>query len=129
MDAEAAETFDMFKQRMSEEYNAALRHGYFTATDVADRCGLPDTIPRTCAEPGPNMVDFDNLATRQYELNTLSNYNKFLDERVAQAVQISMDLHLTRRAIIWGEITAEQERKRDLLDELYTDFAIAVPLE
>ena len=119
----------MFKQRMSEEYNAALRHGYFTPTDIADRCGLPDTIPGTCAEPGPNMVDFDNLGTRQAELNTLSNYNRFLDERVAQAVQISMDLHLTRRAIIWGEITAEQERKRDLLDELYTDFAIAVPLE
>ena len=129
VDAEEGETFDMFKQRMSEEYSAALRHGYFVAMDIADRCGLPTEIPATCAEPGPNMVDFDNLATRQAELNTLSNFNRFLDERVAQAVQISMDLHLTRRAIIWGEITAEQERKRDLLDELYTDFSIAVPLE
>ena len=107
MDAEEGETFDMFKVRMSEEYNAALRHGYFVMMDIGDRCGLPDAIPATCAEPGPNMVDFDNLATRLADLKMVGNYNRFLDDRVAQAVQISMDLHLTRRAIIWGEITAE----------------------
>jgi hypothetical protein len=129
VDGEVDETFDMFKVRMSEEFNAALRHGYFVMMDVGDRCGLPDEIPATCAEPGPNMVDFDNLATLLADLKMVGNYNRFLDERVAQAVQISMDLHLTRRAIIWGEITAEQERKRDLLDELYTDFGITVPLE
>ena len=107
VDAEEGETFDMFKVRMSEEYNAALRHGYFVMMDIGDRCGLPDAIPATCAEPGPNMVDFDNLATRLADLKMVGNYNRFLDDRVAQAVQISMDLHLTRRAIIWGEITAE----------------------
>ena len=130
--ANEGEDFDMFKERMMNEFNAAVRHGYLTMMDSGDRCGIPETIPATCAEPGANMVDFDTLNTLLQNLKTLANYNAFLDDRIQEATQNSLDQHLTVRALLWGEINAEEERKLDLIESLYNDFdfeAIGISLE
>ena len=126
------EDFDMFKARMQSEFNAATRHGYLVTMDIGDRCSLPENIPDTCAEPGANMVDFDSLNTVLQTLKTLANYNAFLEDRMQEALQNSLDQHLTRRALLWGEITAEEDKKLDLIESLYNDFdfaAIGVSLE
>ena len=123
--ANDGEDFDTFKARMQSEFNAAIRHQYFVMEPIGDRCNLPEIVPSTCAQPGPNMVDFDNLNTLLSNLKLLANYERFLEERVATAVQTSLDLHLTVRALLWGEITQEEEKRLECLNDLYMDFDFA----